>query len=178
MVFYTDSAVLAELMPSKLALSVKTADEIWIVCALLHRENPTRADFSVKEIAARARREAITGPYRQALYVHAYQHCVANLPPDRGRYRMLFATGNLTRRLFRKGDSYHPAREGGKTVPIPEEIPSLYRPLLDWYNAEYAVAGCPAAEQDSILALRGLGKELWADEHADEYVRRLREGWE
>jgi hypothetical protein len=26
-----------------------------------------------------------------------------------------------------------------------------------------------------LLALRGSGKELWADEHADEYVRRLRE---
>jgi hypothetical protein len=26
--------------------------------------------------------------------------------------------------------------------------------------------------------LRGSGKELWADEHADVYVRRLREGWE
>jgi hypothetical protein len=33
-------------------------------------------------------------------------------------------------------------------------------------------------EEDPLLALRGSGKELWADEHADEYVRRLREGWE
>jgi hypothetical protein len=32
-------------------------------------------------------------------------------------------------------------------------------------------------ENDPILALRGSGKELWADEHADYYVRRLREGW-
>jgi hypothetical protein len=29
-----------------------------------------------------------------------------------------------------------------------------------------------------LLSLRGSGKKLWADEHADEYVRRLREGWE
>lgn len=28
---------------------------------------------------------------------------------------------------------------------------------------------------DPLLALRGSGRELWADEHADEYVRRLRE---
>lgn len=27
---------------------------------------------------------------------------------------------------------------------------------------------------DPLLALRGSGKKLWADEHADEYVRRLR----
>jgi hypothetical protein len=25
--------------------------------------------------------------------------------------------------------------------------------------------------------LYGDGKDLWADEHADEYVRRIREGW-
>jgi hypothetical protein len=34
-----------------------------------------------------------------------------------------------------------------------------------------------AAEDGPLLALRGSGKHLWADEHADEYVRRLREGW-
>ncbi len=32
-------------------------------------------------------------------------------------------------------------------------------------------------EPDPLLALRGSGRELWADEHADEYVRRLREEW-
>jgi hypothetical protein len=32
-------------------------------------------------------------------------------------------------------------------------------------------------KEDPLLALRGSGKELWADEHADDYVRRLREGW-
>jgi uracil-DNA glycosylase len=31
---------------------------------------------------------------------------------------------------------------------------------------------------DPLVALRGSGKELWADEHADQYVRRLRQGWE
>ena len=30
---------------------------------------------------------------------------------------------------------------------------------------------------DPILGLRGLGKEIWADEDANAYVRRLREGW-
>jgi hypothetical protein len=33
-------------------------------------------------------------------------------------------------------------------------------------------------EDDPLLALRGSGRDLWADEHADEYVRRLREGWD
>jgi hypothetical protein len=36
----------------------------------------------------------------------------------------------------------------------------------------------PAKALDSILALRSMGKEIWADEDPDEYVRRLRAGWE
>jgi hypothetical protein len=29
-------------------------------------------------------------------------------------------------------------------------------------------------EFDPLLALRGSGRSLWADEHADDYIRRLR----
>jgi len=31
---------------------------------------------------------------------------------------------------------------------------------------------------DPLLALYGSGKDLWADEDVDEYVRRIREGWD
>lgn len=31
--------------------------------------------------------------------------------------------------------------------------------------------------EDPILQMRGVGKEIWADTDADEYVRNLREGW-
>ncbi|HTV05156.1 MAG TPA: hypothetical protein VME86_07280 [Acidobacteriaceae bacterium] len=31
---------------------------------------------------------------------------------------------------------------------------------------------------DSLLVLIGSGRDLWADEHVDDYVNRLREGWE
>ena len=31
---------------------------------------------------------------------------------------------------------------------------------------------------DPILGLLGLGKEIWMNEDADAYVRRLRENWE
>ncbi len=34
-----------------------------------------------------------------------------------------------------------------------------------------------AQKQDPLLSLCGSGKQLWADEHADEYVQRLREDW-
>jgi len=31
---------------------------------------------------------------------------------------------------------------------------------------------------DPLLSLYGSGRDLWADENADEYVRRLRAGWD
>lgn len=165
-------------MPLTVKRATKVADEVWIATALLHQENRDRHDFTVKEIKDRAQKEGIHDTLRPGVYRHAFQHCVANRPPDRGRYRMLLATGKLTRRLFRPGDPYHPAREGSKTLPKKEEIPAKYHYLLDWYSSEYANRGAELRKQDSILALRGLGKEIWGDEHPDDYVRRLREGWE
>jgi hypothetical protein len=35
-----------------------------------------------------------------------------------------------------------------------------------------------AVSAEPLLALYGSGKALWADEHADEYAARLREGWD
>ena len=32
-------------------------------------------------------------------------------------------------------------------------------------------------EDDPILQMRGVGKEIWADTDADEYVRGLRANW-
>ena len=33
--------------------AIRVADEVWIAAALLHREHPEAADFSLKEIEAR-----------------------------------------------------------------------------------------------------------------------------
>ena len=66
-------------------------------------------------------------------------------------------------------------RNSGKGVPRDDEISPAYRGLIDWYRNEYAGGGC--READPILSLRGLGKAVWADEDADAYVERLREGW-
>lgn len=33
------------------------------------------------------------------------------------------------------------------------------------------------AEDDPILQMRGVGKEIWADTNADDYVRSLRADW-
>lgn len=154
--------------------ALKVADEVWIATALLHRENPERADFAPKEIEQRAEQENITGTLRPGVYVHALLHCVANLAPNPGRYRMLFETRHGRRRLFRAGDIAHPRRQGAKAVPHEEEIPAQYRELLEWY-ARWS--GTNVAS-DPLLALAGSGRAIWRDERADDYVRRVREGWE
>lgn len=157
---------------------IRVADEVWIVVALLHREQPEQSDFTVEEIRRRAEREKISGSIRPGVYVHVIQHCVANRPPNPGRYRMLFESSPGRRRLFRSGDAYDSKREGAKTKPHAEDLPSEYRVLLSWYDEWCSATASGAAKSDPLLALRGSGKHVWADEPPDAYVRRLREGWQ
>ncbi|HKM66062.1 MAG TPA: hypothetical protein VJX70_02760 [Candidatus Acidoferrum sp.] len=159
-------------------VEIKVADEVWVATALLHRERRGAIDFFVDEILERARREGITKELRPGVYVHIVQHCVANRAPNPGRYRMLLETAEGRRRLFRKGDSYHPDREGSKTVPESEDLPKEYQPLLDWYQEWTQATAGQQVERDPLLRLRGSGKKLWKSEPADEYVNRLREGWQ
>lgn len=165
-------------MTTLVGVTIKVADEVWVATALLHRENPSRTDFTINEIVSRARAEAIAPELRPGIRVHALQHCVGNRPPSPGRYRMLFATGKSTRRLFRPSDPSDPNRYGSKTVPDKSEIPPAYQPLLAWYESEYARSGVTHQTEDSILRLRGLGSEIWNGVDADSYVRQLRKGWE
>ena len=158
--------------------ALRIADEVWIATALLHREHPGAPDFTVDEIVERAKKEGLHRPFRPGVYVHVVQHCVANRPPNPARYRMLLETRAGHRRLFRTGDSYHAQREGAKIVPKREDLPPAYSGLLNWYRDWSAMAANNALKNDPLLLLRGSGKHLWADEHADDYVRRLREGWE
>lgn len=162
---------------AQVASNVKVADEVWIAAALLQRENPEQADFSIEQIVERARQEGVTRKLRPGVYVHVVQHCVANRPANPGRYLMLYETGPGRRRLFRKGDVAHASREGSKVTPNREDLPEPYRRLVDWYFASYFSAAVPTAETDPLLKARGSGKTVWSSEPADAYVRRLREGW-
>jgi hypothetical protein len=64
-------------------------------------------------------------------------------------------------------------------VPKREEIPQQYWPLLNWYEAwikeTHPAHARVSWEDDPLIRLIGSGKHIWADEHADEYVNRLRE---
>jgi hypothetical protein len=165
-------------LKTALFADVKVADEVWIATALLHSEQPRRPDFAIEEILERAERENLTGKLRPGVYAHIVQHCTANRVPNSGRYRILIETSPGRRRLFRLGDSYHPQREGSKTNPLLEDLPEEYRTLLAWYRLWSQDNLEDRIKNDPLLVLRGSGKELWADEHADEYVSRLREDWE
>ncbi len=134
---------------------LKVADEVWIATALLHRENPQAADFSVEEIARRAEREALAGELRASFLIHVAQHCVANRPPHPARHQMLFETGPGRRRLFRKGDPHHPARKNGQDhsrsardalrLRSPARVvPRLERRAVQACRAQRSVARPPA----------------------------------
>ena len=154
-------------------------DGVWIATALLHREQPDRSDFASGEIEARLRREGITGALTSASATISFDS-VANKPANPGQTRMLYATDRGRRRLFRSGDEYHPSREGPperhgtRWMPRREDIPERYHYLLSWYTDGYSP---DPTQKDGILSLRGLGRGLWADEHPDDYVRRLRQDW-
>lgn len=131
----------------------KVADQVWAATALLHREHPAAADFSVKEILRRAEQ---IGPYRPGLATHVSRHCVANLPPAGGAYRMLFATARGRRRLFRPGDRYDERRAEHKVCPRAEDLPEELRPLLEWYGWRQAASG----EGESLAVRRRQALEV------------------
>lgn len=187
-------------MPTAVSSELACATEVFIATALLHREQPERPDFMIQEIVNRAARENITGETRSGVSVHASQHCVANRAPNPAKHRILFATGKHTRRLFLPGDEVHEGRTG-KIFPDPAEIPSPYLPLLEWARRRFEQgpkgAGVRTAAGSSVLPpssmrafespehwleslfeLEGLGKEQWKNVDPDEFVRKLREGWE
>jgi len=147
----------------------------------------------------RAARENLAGELRSGVSVHASQHCCANRAPNPANHRMLFATGRSTRRLLLPGDEVDPGRKG-KIFPEDMEVPHQYLPLLEWAKARYesgggwarSGGGSPVSDGpdqtqepksgdrwlESLFELEGLGKEYWKDVDPDEYVRKLREGWE
>jgi hypothetical protein len=92
---------------------------------------------------------------------------------------MLLETAPGRRRLFRPGDPCHPQRERGKSIPKVDDLPeNWFRGILDWYRGWSQSTLEDKIKNDPLLALYGSGKEVWADEHADDYVQRLRKGWE
>lgn len=176
--------------------SIRIADGVWIAAALLHNELPDSPDFSELEIQSRFLAEGLPrGLHSNTLKAHIGSHCVANRPRSRkrtdptklqgGAYRILYETRSGFRRLFRPTDDVHPdrwqSRRQSKYLPAKEQIPERYWPLLEWYKGWSSRDPLPVPtgeiDNDPLLRLRGSGRHVWADEHADEYVERLRREW-
>lgn len=189
-----------ETAPSR--TEVSCAVEVFVATALLHKEQPGRSEFTIGEIVNRAAIENINGELRSGVQVHASQHCVANKAPNPAKHKMIFATGKHTRRLLLPGDEVHPGRTG-KIFPDPGELPEKYLPLLAWAKDRFERADnvggqratdgreCAAATANvncgfeaprrhlqALLDLRLAGAHLANGEDPDDYVRRLREGWD
>ncbi|MGA9671046.1 MAG: hypothetical protein WBQ94_17685 [Terracidiphilus sp.] len=160
---------------------LRLADRIWLAVAGLQQQFPYAA-FSKFEIRQElGKTELGNGTNPASVNAHLKQHLVANVPPSTGKYTMLFETKVGFLRLYRPGDLIDPQRRSGrgsKYMPKREEVPPNYHHLLDWYEEWCRQQGAHSAvdwEHDPLIQLIGSGKHIWADEHADEYVNRLRE---
>jgi hypothetical protein len=158
---------------------IRVADGAWISLATLHQTHPERESFAATEILKQAIKLRVTGELRRCVRVHICLHNVANIEPNPARHRMFYRLPDRTYRLFRPGDRAHPARRG-KTAPDRQALPPDFRHLIDWYENEYCAkrSDSPDFLNDPVLQMRGLGKEIWADTNADDYVANLRAGWD
>ncbi|MDI9576973.1 MAG: hypothetical protein QM398_02415 [Thermoproteota archaeon] len=129
-------------------MNIKVADEVWIGCALLQRENPNVEGFSKRQILQRITEENIFGQIRPGVSIHISTHCIANSLAQPNKCRMLYRMPNATVRLFKEKDYYHPSREDGKRCPDSLEIPQKYHYLIEWYKKEY-YPHCSAIENRS-----------------------------
>ncbi len=179
-------------MTPSVSPEILVADRIWIATALLHRQYPKQPAFSRDEIRAKLEEEGLLDAAKEgSINAHLKQHCVANVPPSSGKYRMLIEVTPGRLRLYRPGDWSHPARmqprKPSKSVPNREEISKSYGPLLDWYATWSAAAQRSSSQKlqpgqsdpntwadDPLIRLAGSGRQIWADEHADAYVENLR----
>jgi hypothetical protein len=180
-------------MVNTIAEQMLIADRIWIATALLHQERPELATFTKDEIRHKLKEEGLDeGVKEGSINAHLKEHLIANVAPSSGKYRMLFEARPGRLRLFRSGDLTHPGRiqprKPSKSVPLKEEIPTKYWSLLDWYedwNGSQDSSGTvqrdrpstssvSSYDDDPLIRLVGSGRHIWADEHADEYVARLR----
>lgn len=159
---------------------VKVADAVFVGAALLHIENPARADFSLQELEERTVREHLWHGNLGSISAHISRHCVANAVPNGGAYAILFETRKSMRRLLLPGDPIDPARLKGKKWPAREALPPKYAHLVEWAQERYESASKNVDLEwlGSLTVARGLGRTMANGASADEYVKSLREDWQ
>src|SRR5260370_19673911 len=108
---------------------ISIADEVWVALGVLHRSDRGRESFSQREILDQVRAERIHPEVRTGVQWHISLHCVANLPPNPAKLKMLYKLPDGTYRLYRPRDDAHPGRTG-RTHPEAAHRPDAYSVLL------------------------------------------------
>ncbi len=157
---------------------VRVADEVRRAAAGLRRSHRKHDDFTINRIMQQAATVNVAGhwPLRSGVRIHVDLHRFANKPPNPGRYRTLLETRRSPPPVSSR--RFLPPPQGHRKAYAQTAVKSrnVTGEPLDWYAAEYlprALAETP----ERILALRGLGKDLWAGETADDDVMRQRSAW-
>ena len=168
-----------EELPAKTTLggaNLTVTNAVWVATALLHKKYGERDGFAPEEIVQCVRELNLTEGSEDSIRQHVRQHSVANKKPQPNTVCMLFDPGGGVRRLFRTGDKAWLGRNVSRTHPKWEDLPAKYQDLRRWYEEDWDVSG-RGDEEDPLLALVGSGRHLWKDEHADEFIARLRSDW-
>jgi hypothetical protein len=149
------------------------ADTIWLAAALLHRERP-RADGFDHGTILRKVMELDPSLNSRSVSTHLSTHCIAGKMANPATLRILTELPDGLLRLYREGDPCHPTRRNGRIAPKPHALPERYQELLQ-SDPRPARAAVPP-EEDAILAISGVGKDMWRNLGGGEtFIRALRE---
>lgn len=149
------------------------ADTIWLAAALLHQAHPDAQGFDHQTLLKKvAELDASLNP--RSISTHLSTHCVASKKANPATLRILTENPDGSLRLYREGDPFHPSRRSGRTTPKYRSLPDTYKDLLRAYYTEGPAESIPP-EQDPILAISGVGREMWKKLGGGEaFIRALR----
>ena len=150
------------------------ADTIWLATALLEKQNPRAHGIGYDTILKKVS-ELDPSLRPGSVHAHLSAHCIASKRASPATLRILTENSDGTLRLFRFGDPYHVSRRVGRTQPKPHAIPMKYHYLLRPED-EHAQPVYFSPEEDPILALAGVGKEMWKRLGGGEaFIRAIRD---
>ena len=147
-------------MTATIGVRLSIADTIWLATALLHEAQPLASGFGHETIL---RKVAELNPSLnpRSVSTHLSTHCVASKKANPATLRILTENPDGSLRLFRWGDSFHPTRRTGRTGPKPSVLPPQYKHLLQSHAAGSSNSPERSTPEDPILAITGVGKEMW-----------------
>lgn len=131
-----------------------TSNAVWIALATLHRDDPSRKAFQVREIATKIKDLDIQNVSDATVAVHISSHCVANKPPQPDNHRKILRVRQGWYRLFVEGDPCHELRKKGRITPEPEMMPEKFGGLIKWYYEDYVKREHEEAEPMTVSRIK------------------------